>query len=180
MVDILSPISGLLTFDEEVSIEIYNYGESEISNFEVSYQLDNGEIVTEVFTEVIPSGQTPVYSFNTLLDLSNTEGEVISISASTGLDNDEDSSNDMYTADLVSLYPADVGVSSMISPESGVLLSDSESVSISITNFGGEAQSNFEVTYLILETGVIVTEDVPGPIEPNSVSYTHLTLPTKA
>ena len=74
----------------------------------------------------------------------------------------------MYTADLLSLYPADVGVSSMISPESGVLLSDSESVSISITNFGGEAQSNFEVTYLILETGVIVTEDVPGPIEPNS------------
>ena len=168
VIDILSPISGLLSFDEEVSIEIYNYGESEVSNFEVSYQLDNGEIVTEVFTEVIPSGQSAVYSFNTLLDLSNMEGEVISISSSTGLDNDEDSSNDMYTADLVSLYPVDVGVSAMISPESGVLLSDSESVSISITNFGGEAQSNFEVTYLILETGVIVTEDVPGPIEPNS------------
>ena len=168
VIDILSPISGLLTFDEGVSIEIYNYGESEVSNFEVSYQLDNGEIVTEVFTEVIPSGQSAVYSFNTLLDLSNMVGEVISISASTGLDNDEDSSNDMYTADLLSLYPADVGVSSMISPESGVLLSDSESVSISITNFGGEAQSNFEVTYLILETGVIVTEDVLGPIEPNS------------
>ena len=95
---------------------------------------------------------------STLLDLSIMEGEVIPISASTGLDNDEDSSNDMYTADLVSLYPADVGVSAMISPESGVLLSESESVSISITNFGGEAQSNFEVTYLILETGEMFTE----------------------
>jgi hypothetical protein len=70
--------------------------------------------------------------------------------------------------DLVSLYPADVGVTEMISPDSGVLLSDSESVSIIITNFGGEAQSNFEVTYLILETGEMFTEVVPGPIEPNT------------
>ena len=46
--------------------------------------------------------------------------------------------------DLVSLYPADVGVTEMISPDSGVLLSDSESVSIIITNFGGEAQSNLK------------------------------------
>jgi hypothetical protein len=100
--------------------------------------------------------------------LSNTEGEVISIYAFTALDDDDDPSNDTYVVDLVSLYPADVGVSAMISPESGVLLSDSEPVSISITNFGGEAQSNFEVTYLILETGEIVTEVVPGPIDPNS------------
>ena len=168
VIDILSPISGLLFSDEEVTVEIYNYGESEVSNFEVGYQLDNGEIIFELFTETIPSGQSAIYSFDTLLDLSNTQGEVFSISAITGLDPDEDPSNNIYTIDLVSFYPADVGVTAMISPESGVLLSDSESVIISITNFGGEVQSNFEVTYLISETGEIVTEVFPGPIEPNT------------
>ena len=168
VIDILSPTSGLMSSNEQVSIEIYNYGESDITNFEVGYQLDNGEIIIEVFTETIASAQSAIYSFNSLLDLSNTQGEVISIYAFTALDNDEDPSNDTYVIDLVSLYPADVGVSAMISPQSGVLLSDSESIIISITNFGGEVQSNFEATYLILETGETVTEVVPGAIEPNS------------
>ena len=168
VINILSPISGLLSSEEQVSIEIYNYGESEVSAFEVSYQLENGEIITEVFSEIIAPGESAIYNFDTLLDLSNTEGEVFSVYAYTTLSIDEDISNDLYIMDLVSLYPADVGVTEMISPDSGVLLSDSESVSIIITNFGGEAQSNFEVTYLILETGEMFTEVVPGPIEPNT------------
>ena len=73
VIDILSPISGLLSSEEQVSIEIYNYGESEVSAFEVSYQLENGEIITEVFSEIIAPGQSAIYNFDTLLDLSNTE-----------------------------------------------------------------------------------------------------------
>ena len=104
-------------------------------------------------------------------------GTTYSVTAYTSYDSDEDSENDSVTVEVTHLNPNDIGVSAIISPSSGELLSNAESVTVTITNYGGATQYDFDVTYEF--NGETVTETVAGPLEGNSsVSYTHLTLPT--
>ena len=49
--------------DSIISIEILNNGQSAISNFNVSYQIDNQPVVTETLTNSIAAGQTFNYAF---------------------------------------------------------------------------------------------------------------------
>ena len=63
-------------------------------------------------------------------------------------------------------YPYDIGIESIDSPLSGTL-SNAETVTVSIFNYGENEASNFEVSYQV-DGGSVVT----------AVSYTHLTLPT--
>ena len=66
------------------------------------------------------------------------------------------------------LIADDIGVTSIVSPSSGTLLSNTEQVTVVITNFGGATQSDFEVTY-VLNDGESVTEVIAGPS--NNFSY---------
>ena len=94
------------------------------------------------------------------------------IVASVNLDGDEDSENDSFEVEIQHLIALDLGVSSIVSPTSGTLLSNAEQVTIVITNFGGATQSDFEVTF-VLNDGTEVTEVVAGPLEGNStMEYT--------
>ena len=47
------------------------------------------------------------------------------------------------------LIADDIGVTSIVSPSSGTLLSNTEQVTVVITNFGGATQSDFEVTFVL-------------------------------
>src|SRR5690606_37050367 len=89
----------------------------------------------------------------------------------TNLSGDEDTSNDPRTKMVTYLQPNDIGVSAITSPVSGTDLTAAEDIVVTITNFGGEAQSNFDVSYNL--DGTIVTEVVAGPLAGNdSTSYT--------
>ena len=69
------------------------------------------------------------------------------------------------------LEPNDIGVTAITSPNSGENLTASETVTVTINNFGGESQSNFDVSYEV--NGNIVTETVAGPLAGDSqTSYT--------
>tara|TARA_Y100000991_G_scaffold56544_1_gene41370 strand:- start:17401 stop:21453 length:4053 start_codon:yes stop_codon:yes gene_type:complete len=165
-----SPVSGSLTDSESVIVSIFNYGENEISNFDISFQLDDGAIITETFTGSIGTGETAQHTFSTLVDMSIV-GTTYSITAYTSLDNDENQANDSVTADITHLNPNDLGVSGVSSPTSGELLTNAEPVTITITNYGGATQYDFDVTYEI--NGETVTETVSGPLEGNSsMEYT--------
>ena len=170
IVSIDTPVSGTLTDNESVTITIFNYGENDISNFEVSYQLDGGDITTETFTGSIVTGESAQYTFSATVNMS-TVGTTYSLTAFTALAEDENSDNDSVTENIVHLNPNDIGVSEIISPSSGELLSDSELVTVTIVNYGGETQYDFQVSYEF--NGEIVTEIVPGPLEGNSsMTYT--------
>ncbi len=65
----------------------------------------------------------------------------------------------------------DIGPSLIASPQSTPDLTDSEMVSIEVTNFGLETQEEFEVGY-IFENGSAVVESVNYTLEPNAV-YAH-------
>ncbi len=165
-----SPVSGTLTDSEDVTVSIFNYGENEASNFEVSYSVDGGSVITETYTGAVASTETVQHTFSTPADMSE-EGATYSITAYTTFAEDEDSENDSITADVTHLNPNDLGVSEIISPSSGELLSAAEAVTVTITNYGGATQYDFDVTYEF--NGETVTEVVAGPLEGNStMEYT--------
>ncbi len=70
----------------------------------------------------------------------------------------------------------DIGVASVISPQSADDLTDSETVSFEVENYGLETQESFEVGY-IFENGTAVTETVNTAIAPGQ-TYTHTFTPT--
>ena len=169
--NITNPVTGSLSNAETVTIEIFNYGENDVSNFEVSYSVNGGAEVVETFTETLASGTSAEYSFAGTADMSTVEA-YYAIVASVNLDGDEDAENDSYEVEIQHLIADDIGVTSIVSPSSGTLLSNTEQVTVVITNFGGATQSDFEVTF-VLNDGESVTEVVAGPLEGNStMEYT--------
>ena len=168
--NITNPITGTLTASETITVEIFNFGENEVSNFEVSYSVNAGDSVTETFTGTIASGESSEYSFTATADMSTVEA-FYTIVASVSLAEDEDAENDSYEVEIQHLIAFDTGVTAMISPTSGILLSAAEQVTVEITNFGGATLTDFEITYEV--DGESVTETVPGPLEGNStMEYT--------
>ncbi len=165
VVSVDSPVSGLLSNSESVTVSIFNYGEDAVSNFDVSYQLDSGSVITETYTGTLESTETVQHTFSTSANLSEV-GSTYEICAFTSLSGDEDSSNDNFCSQIQHLNPNDLGVTGISSPISGTNLSATELVTIEITNFGGAEQSNFEVSYEL--NGASVTETVDGPLVGNS------------
>lgn len=170
VIEINQPESGILTNAEEIEITISNFGFDAQSNFDVSFEVDGGTPVVETFTGTIASGETATYTFTETVDMS-TVGQTYSITASTDLTGDEDTSNDATTKEVTHLEADDLGVVAITAPESGSDLTATETITVDITNFGGATQTDFEVSYTI-DGGAPVTETVAGPIETGeTISY---------
>lgn len=163
VVSIDSPVDGVLTDSEDVTITIFNFGIEDASGFDVTYQIDGGATVTETFTGTIPGGgNSAQYTFNTQGDFS-LEGQSYAITASTDYDLDEDNLNDSITANVLHLNANDVGVTSLITPISGSL-TDAEVITVQITNFGSATQTSIPVFYTI-DNGTPVTEVYTGTLD---------------
>jgi len=172
VVNIDSPASGTLTANEDVTVTIFNYGENDASNFDVTYQVDGGTTITETYTGTIGSALTDQFTFSATTDMS-TVGSTYVITASTMMSGDEDTTNDSYTADVIHLNANDIGVSAISSPSSGTNLSATEQITVTITNYGGATQTDFDVSIDL--DGNIFTETVAGPLEGNStIEYTFI------
>jgi len=141
IISIDTPISGVLSNNELVTIAIQNLGESDASGFEVSYQIDNNIEVIETYSETITSGSTAPYTFVTAADLS-IEGETYTITSSSLLSGDEDPGNDSVTQEVTFIFTNDIGVTAITSPTDGEALAN-EPIVITIENFGTSSQSNF-------------------------------------
>ncbi len=157
-----TPNTGTLTATEEVTVTIFNFGENEASGFDVTYQVDGGAVVTESFTGTIASATSATFTFAATADLS-TVGEMYSIVASTVYPVDQDDSNNSVTKIVTHLDPIDVGISAITSPVSGSGLSDAETVTVVIENYGGETQTSIPV-YFALDAGAPVQETYTGSI----------------
>ncbi len=75
-----------------VSAVIRNSGTDAQSNFEVSYQLDNNDVVTEIYTGTLMPGQVANFDFSTTLEILQA-GEY-NLAVFTNLGNDENEFND--------------------------------------------------------------------------------------
>ncbi|WP_026450534.1 GEVED domain-containing protein [Aequorivita capsosiphonis] len=170
IVSIDAPNTGTLSNSETVTVTVFNYGQNSASNFPVTFKVDGGTLISETFTGTIESAETAQYTFTATANM-GTVGETYSITAATDLTGDEDASNDSRTKSVTYLEPDDIGVSAITAPVSGTDLTATEAIKVTINNFGGEPQSNFDVSYNL--DGTIVTEVVAGPLAgDSSMAYT--------
>lgn len=170
VVSIDTPTDGTLSNMETVAVTIFNYGENPATNFDVRFRIDGGAWHTETYTGTIASATAASYTFMNTADLAIV-GDSYTLEAKTNLSNDEDETNDSETKVVRHLYPNDLAITQINSPSTGENLSSNENITVTIMNFGGESQSNFEVSYWI--NGVFVVETVTGPLLGNSsMEYT--------
>ncbi|QAA82858.1 T9SS type A sorting domain-containing protein [Aequorivita sp. H23M31] len=165
VVSIDAPVSGTLSNSETVTVTIFNYGQNSASNFPITFKVDNQPVISEIFTGTIASATTAQYTFTSTANLGNV-GQTYSITAATNMAGDEDPGNNSKTKSVTYLPPNDIGVTAITAPVSGSNLTNSEVIKITIKNFGGEAQSNFDVSYNL--DGSIITEVIIGPLAGNS------------
>lgn len=174
VVSIDAPNSGSLSNSESITVTISNLGEDPATNFDVTYQIDGGTIVTETYSGTLAPNVSAQYTFTTTADLS-TEGQVYSIKASSALTGDEDTTNDAITKDVTHIAARDLGVSEITAPDTAETLAN-EAVTVTIRNFGSVDQSNFDVSYTI-NGGTAVVETVTGTVPAGgTLSYTFSTL----
>jgi VCBS repeat-containing protein len=87
-----SPKSSCDLANEDITINIVNFGTASISNFPISYSINGGTPVTETVSSTILSGNNLVYTFTQKADLSATGSYIIKVY--TSLVNDAVISND--------------------------------------------------------------------------------------
>ncbi|MDH7446149.1 GEVED domain-containing protein [Aquimarina sp. 2201CG14-23] len=170
IVSIDTPNDATFTTSEVITVTIQNFGSTTQSNIPVSYTINGGVAVNEIFTGSIAAGQTASFTFNTTADL--TSGNSSFITAETNLIGDAMPENDCATREVINLLPNNVGVSSLVSPVSGGGLSSTENITITIRNYGGLPQSNIPVFYT-LDGGAAINEVFTGTIDVGeSAEYT--------
>ncbi|WP_378179587.1 GEVED domain-containing protein [Aquimarina sp. SS2-1] len=173
VISIDAPEDATFTTSEEITVTIKNFGSTTQSNIPVSYAINGGTAIDEIFTGSIAAGQTASFTFNTTADL--TGGMVSLIEAETNLSGDVTPENDCASKKVVNLLPNDVGVISLVSPISGGGLTATESITITIRNYGGAPQSNIPVFYT-LDGSTPVNETFTGTIAVGeSAQYTFVT-----
>jgi len=170
--EIISPEDGTLGSTESVEVRVKNYGTLDQSNFDIELKLDDVVVATETYTGTLTAGESGNYTFIQTVDLS-TGGQTYSLKAKTLLGTDEFISNDELDKDVLNIFANDLGVSAITAPATGEGLG-SETVTITIENYGTLDQSGFDVNY-VLDGGTPVVETVASTISGgSSMSYSFI------
>lgn len=96
LTSLVLPANGMdITDSEDVTITIANRGKESISQFAVSYQVNDGGVVTETYTGTIAAGEVADYTFATKADMS--QEQQYNVAAWVSLEGDMIPSNDKLT-----------------------------------------------------------------------------------
>ncbi|MBP2831327.1 T9SS type A sorting domain-containing protein [Aquimarina sp. U1-2] len=147
VVRIDSPANAVLTNSETITIAIKNFGTSVQTDIPVSYTVEGNSPVTEIVPGPVNAGETIVFSFSTVTDLTSERSYIIT--AETNLSGDTMPENDCTSREIKNLLANDVGVTNLISLASGVQFSSAEEITITLFNYGGVSQTNIPVFYSI-------------------------------
>ncbi|MCF6350243.1 MAG: proprotein convertase P-domain-containing protein [Flavobacteriaceae bacterium] len=168
VISIDSPTNSTLGANEDVIVTVFNYGEDSQTNIPIELSVDGNVVATGVLTD-LTSLNTAQFTF-TGIDLSIVN-HTYTLTSCTGLTGDEDTENDCTTSNVTNLNPTDIGITAITAPTGGESLG-SESITVTIENFGGADQSNFDVSYT-LNSETPVVETVAGPLAVGStIPYT--------
>jgi hypothetical protein len=97
VIGIASPslIGSGFTSEEYIKLDVKNFSTEEISGFDVSYQIDDGDIITETVNDVLPPFSSVIYTFTETVDLSGMSE--VEITGFTYLEGDGNPDNDALT-----------------------------------------------------------------------------------
>jgi len=158
-----SPVNGILNNSEPITVSLRNFGLESQSNIPVSFQIDGGPLVEEIFTGTIQANTNVQYTFSVPGDFS-VSNQTYEIFTRTSLAIDQNELNDTLSANVKHLFATDLGVTEILSPESRAELSSAEIITTIVKNFGAEIMTDFDVSFSI-NGGTVVTEQVSGPLE---------------
>ena len=97
--------NGVYSDNENIIVTIENFGEYTVSGFDVSYQVNGGNTVTETFTGSLAYEETSQYTFYATYDFSSPgDYEIV---ANTSLGGDDVPSNDMISNSFTSIAGGD-------------------------------------------------------------------------
>jgi len=100
-----SPETGNLSDNENIIITLRNFGQNDISNFDISFQINGGNIVTESYSGTISSTQSVQYTSDAGFDFS-AEGDY-EIEVSVEINNDENTDNNSITETVTNIGGGD-------------------------------------------------------------------------
>ncbi len=103
--EITSPVTGKNLGQESVTIKVKNFASSDVTDFSVSYKIDDKDAVVENITGTIKAGEELEYTFATKADLSTPRANY-TIKAFANLADDLNSSNDTCTIKVRHVAPA--------------------------------------------------------------------------
>ena len=97
--DSIDSPSGTASFseNESLSVTISNGGENDISDFDISFQVNDGSLVTENYSGTLISGNTIQYTFDSTYDFSQAGDYLIAAFVSTELDEVENNNSTSVT-----------------------------------------------------------------------------------
>ena len=157
---------------QTIEVTIKNYGTTTQGNFPVQYIVDGGTPVTENYVGTLAPGASDVMTFSTTADMSAPGMHTVDVRTMLGTDTFPADDGFMVTRKAV--LQNDLGVVAITAPVSGTL-GATETVTVTIENFGSDPQSNFPVQYT-LDAGTPVIETFTGTIAPGTTqSYSFAT-----
>ena len=158
-------------------ITIYNYGKEPAISTPVSYQINEEIPITENYTGTIISGFSESYQFlNTWTPSLLGEN---TIKAYTSFAEDEDTTNDTHTKIIQVAYQNDIGISE-IQVSSSIVINESVTIKVELTNNSIDNQSNFPISYQI-DSENWITEtysDILAPQQKDVYSFSKIWTPT--
>ncbi len=161
VIEVLEPVDGALSEEQPITVSIFNYGLEALDSIPVGFYLPGSDTIVEMHIDTIPSGETVEYTFEATANM-GTIGETYMLTVFTALEIDENLLSDTLHVAVKHLFPADVGVSQIVAPESGTGLSAEETVSVVLKNYGAQEQSDFPLAYEL--DGEVVTETFTGTL----------------
>ena len=105
IISIDEPESGNLSDSEPIVITIQNLGNNSASNFELSFQINDGEIVNETYSATLGSGTSTQYTFSQTADMSTAGSYEITATISYSIDEVE--GNNSLTKNVTNVASGD-------------------------------------------------------------------------
>jgi hypothetical protein len=165
--DITTPVdNSAMTSTEAITIKLKNYGANTQTNFGVSYQINNGQVITEQYTGSLATG-TEYFTFQATANFSSPG--TYSIKAFTTLTQDSMPVNNVYEKTVLHPFQLDASVINSSSPNSGINLNN-ETVTVEVTNFGTQNYSNLPISYSI-NGGAKITETISSLNSEQTITY---------
>jgi len=167
---LVAPVtSGDLTDNEEITVEVTNFGLEIQFGFPIGYSVNGGATVVESCDVFISPDETATFTFAQKADFSQVGEHTVEIF--TALEGDQADNNDVLNVVVTKLPRDDAGVSAINGiPES--VCGSSVTVDLVLTNFGSDALTSCDVAVRVNDNPTVV---VPwaGLIPPGeSTTYT--------
>lgn len=130
---------------QPVTVSVNNYGNIAVSSFDMAYQIDDGSMITETIKESIEPGDSLDFTFSEEADLSLPGNYSLMICTMHPADTIYTNDTLYVVLNVPEVY--DIRFAEIISPQSGVDLTDREILEVEIENSGNTELTGFELSY---------------------------------